>query len=280
VSTLEVSSRTTRTLLSLVAAIPGLPAVQQEVVDKLVALTQADSSAQAALELTGLLHTLDPMLKLQHKLTAAVVAAVLSAGPAANLSSCIPLLRACQQQPPVLEQAVWAIAADLRSTEVTWQVSTAVQLQPCLQEAPALYKLLSSAIAERLCTSSSFLANQTDDSILQLSNLLLTSPQLRAAYYDHYAAEVARRPDNYKLLQELLQSSAVGTNSAMPEVQQLVASQLANLKRPSAVPPFSWCMPEAKLPARSSVSCAGVRYEVCAGMILRKLHAGTTANPV
>jgi hypothetical protein len=207
------------------------------------------------------------MPQLQHKLTAAVAAAVMAAGPAVNLSSCIPLLQACKQQPPMLEQSVQAIAADLRSTGITWQVSTAGQLLPCLEETPGLHKLLSSAIAERLFTSRGLLANQTDASILQLSDLLLTSPQLRAAYYDHSAAAVEQRPHNYQLLQQLLQSGAVRANLAMPEVQQVVACQVANLRRLSAVPPFSWCMANAKLPAGSLVSCAGALYEVCAGMI-------------
>lgn len=45
-----------------------------------------------------------------------------------------------------------------------------------------------------------------------------------------------------------LQTSAVQAALDRPEVQQLVACQVANLQRMAAVPAFSWHMPQAKMP--------------------------------
>jgi hypothetical protein len=89
--------------------------------------------------------------------------------------------------------------------------------------------------------------------MLQLLQLLLSEPQLTAAYYGRFAAAVAARQKNYKLLKQLLQAESVLAALERREVQQLVACQVANLERMSDVPPFTWRMPQAKMPSYPQV---------------------------
>lgn len=132
-----------------------------------------------------------------------------------------------------------------------------------LNSSAALRKRVESAIAEAVFTRASLLTVQTDASMLRLSSMLLGNPQLRAAYYDHFAAAVSQRRESYELLKQLLQSAPVTAALATPEVQQLVACQIANLQRLSAVPPYMWNMPQAVVPGgvqnSQQVSGASIR---------------------
>lgn len=101
-----------------------------------------------------------------------------------------------------------------------------MQLQQLLQDTPNLCKVLAAAIAQTLFVNQALLGAQTDDSMLQLSNMLLGDRQLRAAYYDLFAATVASKAGNYVLLKQLLQSGPVQEALAVPEVQQLVRCQV------------------------------------------------------
>jgi hypothetical protein len=133
-------------------------------------------------------------------------------------------------------------------------VSEEDRLLSALNSSAALRKRVESAIAEAIFTRSSLLTVQTEASMLRLSGTPLGNPQLRAAYYDHFASAVSQRRDSYELLKQLLQSGPVTAALATPEVQQLVACQLANLQRLSAVPPFTWNMPQAVVPGSVSNS--------------------------
>jgi hypothetical protein len=93
--------------------------------------------------------------------------------------------------------------------------------------------------------------------MLLLSGMLLVDKQLWTTYYCYFAAAVAQRADSYSLLKQLLQSAEVQAVLSLPEVQQLVACQVANLERLSAVTPFSWNMPQAAFPSNKQVGCAG-----------------------
>jgi hypothetical protein len=152
------------------------------------------------------------------------------------------------------EQLVTAAASAIRTRLSTWQVLEEDRLLSALNSSTALRKRVESAIAEAVFTRASLLTAQTDASMLRLSGMLLGNPQLRAAYYDHFAAAVSQRRDSYELLKQLLQSGPVTAALAAPEVQQLVACQIVNLQRLSAVPPFTWNMPQAVVPGSVSNS--------------------------
>jgi hypothetical protein len=95
--------------------------------------------------------------------------------------------------------------------------------------------------------------------------MLLEDQQLRAAYYDHFAAAVLQRGASYSLLKQLLQSAEVQAALSVPEVQQLVGLQVQDLERLSAVPAFSWNMPQAAFPSNKQVGCqyAHVLWTLC-----------------
>lgn len=133
---------------------------------------------------------------------------------------------------------------------------------------------MQTAIAECVFTKPSLLAAQSEDSLLDLSTLLLGNPQLRAAYYDLFVAAVARHQGKYQLLQRLLASQPVKQALDLPEVQQLVACQVANLQRLSAEPAFSWEMPQAVVPS-SVVNSQQVRQGVW-GQACRFVAAAAT----
>ena len=146
------------------------------------------------------------------------------------------------------EQLVTAVALAIGTRQSTWQVSEEAQLLAALDSNPALRKQVEAAVADSLFTQASLLSAQTEASMLLLSDMLLGSMQLRATHYGHFAAAVARRQDSYTLLKQLLQSEAVTAALGVPEVQQLVSCQVANLQRLSAVPVFTWHMPQAVVP--------------------------------
>jgi hypothetical protein len=186
------------------------------------------------------------------------------------------------------EQLVTAAAAAIRTRRSTWQVTQEAQLLAALRATPALGKHVGAAIAECVFTQGVLLAAQTGDSMLQLSDMLLGNPQLRAAYYDHFVAAVEQRQDNYQLLKQLLQSGAVRGALAVAEVQQLVACQVANLERLGAVPPFTWHMPQAVVPAgvissdRVRATCASpwdlaLALTVQRLVLFSKIHKGMAA---
>lgn len=355
-------------LVKLILALPGLPAVQQQVVDKLVAAVQGDQSAGIASKVAALLSQLDQLPKLQQQLASPTAEALCAAGPLVHINSILQLLGIKAAQPQLQEQVGAAVATKLRQ-DGGWQASSMLQLVGKLQRAAGLQKLLRAEIAASIFASSTILANQTDESMLQLSNMLLQTAelcsahysgfaaavaerrgnfdllkqllqsqllqaasveqkqlidhvcaalrrrthtwqlseamplleilsgvaalqqmvratiaecmftnshllssqtddsmlqlsgmllshkQLKAAYYDVFADVVVKRRNNYNLLKQLLQSAPVRSALPMPEVQQLVSCQVANLERMSAVPPFSWHMPQAKLSSYPEVSC-------------------------
>lgn len=194
------------------------------------------------------LHKLALWAGLQHQLAVAVVAAVTAAGLTAHLSSFAPILQALQQHPEQRKEFAGAVLTPMRSGTVTWQVSTAVLVSAAVQDDQAQYQMLRASVAESVFINSTLLAAQTDESMLLLSGMLLTT-----AYYDHFAAAVTKMAGSYALLKLLLQSAGVKAALALPEVQQLVACQVANLEQMSAVPPFSRNMPQAKFPQNAQV---------------------------
>ena len=205
-------------LLALALAVPGLPELQQQIVAAVTAGVQADGSAHTAVCVSRKLSECELLPQLQQQLTAAVAAAVMAAGPVGHLSSCAAVLQAYRQDAQLQEQFVQGIAAALNISSSTWQE-----------------------------------AAQTDSSLLQLSGMLLGDEQLRAAYYDHFAAAVLQRGASYSLLKQLLQSAEVQAALQVPEVQQLVVFQVHNLERLSAVPAFSWNMPQAGFSSNKEV---------------------------
>lgn len=171
---------------------------------------------------------------------------------------------AVQESAAAREHLVAAAAAAIWHRGGSWQVTDALQLSTALQGAAPLQQRVQAAIAEGLFTKRALLAAQTDASMSQLSHILLSNAQLRAAYYDHFAAAVAQRPKNYELLKQLLQSESLRAHLAMPEVQQLVECQVANLQRLGAVPPFTWNMPQASIPSYPQVCGCGSNWAVTA----------------
>lgn len=175
-------------------------------------------------------------------------------------SNTIKGLQLCQGQPQLTDQLTEAMCCAIRSSTDAWQLSGLQQLLQALEATPAARLAVLTAAVEPLFESKSnnnadeglscgmLLSKQTTDSLLQLSQLLLSEPQLYAASYGQLAAEAAARKYNYSLLKQLLQSAAVQAALDRPEVQQLVACQVANLQRMAAVPAFSWHMPQAKMP--------------------------------
>lgn len=102
-------------------------------------------------------------------------------------------------------------------------------------------------------SSASLLSRQTDESMLLLSQLLLADAGLTRSYYAQFATAVAQRRSRYSLLKQLLQTAAVQAALELPAVQQLVACQVANLRRMAAAAPFSWHMPQASVPGNPEV---------------------------
>lgn len=175
-------------------------------------------------------------------------------------SNTIKGLQLCQGQPQLTDQLTEAMCCAIRSSTDAWQLSGLQQLLQALEATPAarlavltaavapLFESKSNNNADEGLSCGMLLSKQTTDSLLQLSQLLLSEPQLYAASYGQLAAEAAARKYNYSLLKQLLQSAAVQAALDRPEVQQLVACQVANLQRMAAVPAFSWHMPQAKMP--------------------------------
>lgn len=254
-------------LLALALAVPGLAEQQQQIVAAVAAGVQADTSAHTADCVSRQLSKFDSLPQLQHQLRAAVAAAVMAAGPVGHVTSCAAVLQAYGKDQQLQEQFVQGIAAALNSSSSSsWQAEAAVHLLPLLQDSLPLQKSLRAAIAGSIFTNRTLLAAQTDSSLLQLSGMLLGDKQLRAAYYDHFAAAVLQhRADSYSLLKQLLQSAEVQAALDVPEVQQLVVFQVHNLERLSAVPAFSWNMPQAAFPSNKQVGCqyAHVMWTLC-----------------
>jgi hypothetical protein len=254
-------------LVSLILAIPGLPAMQQAAVDKIVSAMQGDESASTAAKVAGLLSKLCDQPVLQQQLASAAVTVLCAAGPMQHCSSVVQLLRVCQGQQEMTDTLIAAVCSALRNSTAVWQASGLVQLLDALDvldSASAARSTVLAAAIEGLfetdgssvgSSSSALLSSQTDDSMLQLSQLLLLEDQLAAANYERFAAAVAARKGNYPLLKQLLQSESVLAALDRAGVQRLVVCQVANLGKMSVVPPFTWRMPKAKMPSHPKVSC-------------------------
>ena len=242
-------------LVALVLAVPGLPAVQEQLVGRLAAAVEASRSAQLAVDTAAVLGQLRWLPQLQLQLAKAAAAALVAAGPVQHLSSCYQLLLACQEQPAMLQQVVGEIATAIRSNHTAgMQAALALQLLQSLGRQPALYQTLQEAVAEGCLTSDACLNSQSDDSMLQLSAMLLRWPQLKERYYSRFAAAAVQRPNSYSLLKQLLASDLVKGSLQVPGVQLLVAVQVANLAQMAQVPPFSWHMPQASVSRYPQVS--------------------------
>jgi hypothetical protein len=74
-------------LISLALAVPGLPAVQQAAVEKVVTALQGDAAAGIAAKVAGLLAQLYEFPVLQQQLASAAVTALCAAGPMQHCSS-------------------------------------------------------------------------------------------------------------------------------------------------------------------------------------------------
>jgi hypothetical protein len=173
----------------------------------------------------------------------------------------------CQGQQELTDQLIGAVCSAVRNSAVVWQASGSMQLldaldvlEPTAAARPAVLKAAVEGLFESNSSNNSsnssitLLPSQTDDSMLQLSQLLLSEPQLADVYYGCYAAAVAARQKNYNLLKQLLQAESVLAGLDRAAVQQLVACQVANLEQLSVVPPFMWRMPKAKMPSHPQVS--------------------------
>jgi hypothetical protein len=184
----------------------------------------------------------------------------------AALRSVVQLLRVCQGQQDMTGQLIAAVCSAVRSSTAVWQASGLPQLLDALYvlkgTAAARHAVLAAAVEGLFQTDGSsnsnnirfLLSSQTDDSMLQLLQLLLSEPQLAAAYYGRFAAAVAVRKANYPLLKQLLQAESVLAALDSADAQHLVACQVANLEKMSVVPAFTWCMPKAKMPSHPKVS--------------------------
>ena len=233
-------------LTALVVAVPKLPAIQDQLVGKLAAAMQSSGSAQLAADTAGVLGRLRNMPRLQQQLARAAAAALVAAGPVQHLSSCCKLMVACKEQPAILQDVAGGFATAVRSNRTAgMQAALALQLVQPLGSQPALYTTMQEAVAEGCLTSDACLTSQSDDSMLQLSAVLLRWPQLKDRYYSRFAAAAVQRSNSYSLLKQLLDSGAVKGALEVPGVQQLVAVQVARLERMAQVPAFSWHMPQA-----------------------------------
>jgi len=203
------------TLLSLAVSVPGLPALQQQVVDKLTAAVQQDQSAQLAGNVAAAVHKLQQLPQLQQQLATAAATMLCAAGPMAHYRSIVQLLRACQGQEQLREQLVAAVCSALRgSGTAAWQVSGVTGLlEALLNDRPAQQQVLA-AVAQSMFSNAALLQAQTDDSMVTLSGLLLQEPELAATHYPDFAAAVAGRPNNHNLLMQLLQSGPVAADAA------------------------------------------------------------------
>lgn len=202
-------------LLSLAVSVPGLPALQQQVIDKLTAAVQQDQSVQLAGNVAAAIHKLQQLPQLQQQLATAAATMLCAAGPMAHYRSIVQLLRTCQGQQQLREQVVAALCSALRGSGATaWQVSgVAGLLEAVANDRPAQQRVLAAA-AQSLFSSEALLQAQTDDSMLKLSGLLLQEPELAATHYRRIAAAVAGRPNNHNLLMQLLQSVPVAADAA------------------------------------------------------------------
>jgi hypothetical protein len=218
----------------LVNALRQTPALQQQLrraVAEAVCANRALLAAQSDASTLALSHQLlqDDKLHTAHYQPFAAAAA--------QRPSSEGLLRqllesfAVQQSAAALDCLVAAAADNIRNRSDIWQVVAVQQVASALEDAPVAQQRVHTAIAEAVVSNAELLATQTDDSMLQLSRILLADPALQAAHYAQIAAAVLRRRDNtFKLLQLLLQP---GTAEAACE--QLVAAAAAALRSKSSV---------------------------------------------
>ena len=215
---------------SIAEALPALqahPALQQQLqcaAANAVCTNSALLSAQSDASMLALSQLLlqDAQLQAAQFGTFAAAAAVRPAGVLALLLQSEAVAASAVAQ----EQLVTAATLAIATRQGVCQVSGEAQLLAALDGTPALRKRVELAVAECMFTQTPLLSAQTEASMLQLSDMLLGNPQLRGAYYGHFAAAVAQRQDSYTLLKQLLQSEAVTTALAVPEVQQLVSCQV------------------------------------------------------
>jgi hypothetical protein len=236
-------------IAEVLPALQARPALQQQLrcaAATSVCTNSALLSAQSDTSMLALSQLLlkDEQLQAAHFEIFAAAAALRPTGLMALLRQSPAVAASAAAQ----EQLVTAVALAIGTRQSTWQVSEEAQLLAALNSNPALRKRVESAVANSMFTQTSLLSAQTEASMLLLSDMLLGSMQLRATHYGHFAAAVARRQDSYTLLKQLLQSEAVTAALGVPEVQQLVSCQVANLQRLSAVPVFIWHMPQAVVP--------------------------------
>lgn len=196
-------------LLSLAAAIPSLPGIQQQVVQRLVHAVQEDSAAAVAEKVAVLLPRLNGSPQLQQPLASAAAARLIAAGAIQHLDSLELLLSDCElqqeQQRELQHQLVDALVAALRIPTAVYQASILTRLlSTTLQARPELSLQLQAAMADGIFADASLLAGQTDDSMLQLCAAVLSAEQTREKHFAAFAAAVAQRRHNQTLLQLLL----------------------------------------------------------------------------
>ena len=216
-------------LLSLAACLPGLPPVQQQVVDKLVTAMQQDSSAAVAGKVAALLQRLAEMPQLQQQLASAAAASLIAAGPVQHMYSILSILLSTQEEDGELrQQLVGAVCAALRSPPAAappYQASDICGRLPALQQYPKLLQQLQAAMSDGIFASASLLAAQTDGSMLQLCEVLLSAKQLREKHFAACATAVAHRTGSITLLLQL-----AGKQHPESAMQQLVEAALAAVR--------------------------------------------------
>lgn len=243
-------------LLALAAGLPGLPALQQAAVDKAVPHVSASAAAAArAAALAPQLLAARPQL--QQQLAAAAMAGLTAAGPAGVLghSKAVAALFAVSDE-ALRQQLAEAVCGALRGAGAAWQVTGVVPLLRALEAHPDTHAQVRDAALEALFggAGGQLVAAQSDDSLLQLVQLLLADEQLQRAHMGQLAAGVARRADTYDLLKRLLALEGARAALAEPGVQALVRQQVRNLAAMSVIGEFSWRMPDATCSTRPSLN--------------------------
>jgi len=208
-------------LLTLAAVVTDLPALQQQVVDKVAAAVAGDTTAGIAAEVAPLLSRLDDAPQLQQQLAAASAGVMCAAGPLQHIERCLEVLELQHVAQEVKQVVVSAVAAALQGGSSSWQVSQVLRLLEVLGDEPELQQLLQTQVAASLFDNTAHsvkvLGEQTNGSILELSDMLLGSKELREQYYSSFTAAVLQRSDRFALLQQLLETDALQAAAATRE---------------------------------------------------------------
>jgi hypothetical protein len=225
VAALGSAADTVEPLLSLAGSLSGVPAIQKEVVSRLVSLMQQDTSGAVADQVAALLPMVAQQPQLLQPLVTAAAASLIATGPVQHWKSVTLLLQACKKQEQLQEtqqQLVGAMCASLRSgTAGAYQASSITGMLSTLDAHPSLQQQLLLALADGKFSNPALLATQTDASMLQLCPLLLSSSELKERHFPAYAAAVATHPRRIGLLVKL-------ASPELPEaaLQQLVESAI------------------------------------------------------